>query len=142
MRRRTSCENSARNTCRADESAAAGPQHCATHRLSVSSNHRTDIAMSAAAASPPAARLSAAELESVFAVAKLTQYVDKFRQAGFIDGRDIVSHSTRPAIRAGPIVCRFAGPSSADAVHRRTPMMRTCWSSVCGVSSCGGCGAH
>ena len=59
--------------------------------------------MSAAAASPPAARLSAAELESVFAVAKLTQYVDKFRQAGFTDGRDIVSaHSTRPAIR-GPI---------------------------------------
>ena len=57
------------------------------------------------AASPPAARLSAAELESVFAVAKLTQYVDKFRQAGFTDGRDIVSAiSTRPAIR-GPIVC-------------------------------------
>ena len=72
--------------------------------------------MSAAAASPPAARLSAAELESVFAVAKLTQYVDKFRQAGFIDGRDIVS--------AIPRAQRSAAPSPAAEAHR-LPMLCT-----------------
>ena len=53
----------------------------------------------AAAAGPPAARLSAVEFEDVLATAKLAQHAEVFRKAGFADARDLVSAATIMRLR-------------------------------------------